>query len=126
MLPAELAAWPAWAPDEEQLGQLELLTSGAFAPLPGYLTTADLTAVAARAELANGTPWPLPVTLTVPAAAVPAGADHLVLHDQEGAPLAVVEITERVAADATGGTLRLAGPVTALRAPVHGPFRALR
>jgi sulfate adenylyltransferase len=125
-LPAGLAAWPGWTPDEEQLGELELITSGVFAPLKGYLTTADLTAVAARGELADGTGWPVPITLTVPASAVPAGADHLVLHDQEGAPLAFVEITERAAADHAGSTLRLAGPVTALRAPVHGPFRALR
>jgi sulfate adenylyltransferase len=125
-LPAELAVWPAWTPGEEQLGELELITSGAYAPLTGYLTTADLAAVSARGELADGTPWPVPVTLTVPASAVPVDADHLVLQDQEGSPLAVVSITERMPADATGTTLRLAGPVTALRAPEHGPFRALR
>ena len=55
-LPAELASWPAWTPNDAQLGELELLTSGAFAPLAGYLTTADLAAVAARGELADGTP----------------------------------------------------------------------
>ena len=125
-LPADLANWPAWTPGDEQLGQLELLTSGAFAPLTGYLTAEDLSAVAARGELADGTPWPIPVTLTVPAAAVPAEADRLVLRDPEGSPLAVVEITERAAVDAPGDALRLAGPVTALRAPEHGPFRALR
>ena len=76
-LPAELAGWPAWTPGEAQLGELELITSGAFAPLGGYLTTADLTAVAARGELADGTPWPVPVTLTVPASAVPADADQI-------------------------------------------------
>ena len=124
-LPAELASWPAWTPGDEQLGQLELLTSGAFAPLGGYLTAEDLSAVAARGELADGTPWPIPVTLTVPAAAVPAEAGRLVLRDPEGSPLAVVEITERAAADAADA-VRLAGPVTALRAPEHGPFRALR
>jgi sulfate adenylyltransferase len=125
-LPAELAAWPAWTPGEEQLGELELITSGAFAPLTGYLTAADLAAVSARGELADGTPWPVPVTLTVPATAVPADADHLVLQDQEGSPLAVLSITERAPAGADGTRLRLAGPVTALRAPEHGPFRALR
>ena len=124
-LPAELANWPAWTPGEEQLGELELITSGAFAPLRGYLGRADLAAVAERGELADGTPWPVPVTLTVPAAAVPAGASQLVLQDPEGSPLAVVEITERVPA-ADGAALRLAGPVTALRPPEHGPFRALR
>ena len=97
-LPAELATWPAWTPGEEQLGELELITSGAFAPLTGYLTAADLAAVSARGELADGTPWPVPVTLTVPAAAVPADADRLVLQDQEGSPLAVVSITERAPA----------------------------
>jgi sulfate adenylyltransferase len=124
-LPAELAHWPAWTPDEEQLGELELLTSGAFGPLTGYLSTADLSAVASRGELADGTPWPIPVTLTVPASALPGDAGHLVLQDPEGSPLAVVEITERTD-EADGAALRLAGPVTALRAPEHGPFRALR
>ena len=126
-LPAELAGWPAWTASEAQLGELELITSGAFAPLTGYLNSADLAAVAARGELADGTPWPVPVTLTVPASAVPEDAGHLVLQDPEGSPLAVVQITERTPADgAAGGSLRLAGPVTALRAPEHGPFRDLR
>jgi sulfate adenylyltransferase len=126
-LPAELADWPAWTPGEAQLGELELMTSGAYAPLAGYLTTADLTAVAARGELADGTPWPVPVTLTVPASAVPEDAGHLVLQDPEGSPLAVVEMSERVPLGSPETpAVRLAGPVTALRAPEHGPFRALR
>ena len=49
-LPADLADWPAWTPGEEQLGELELITSGAFAPLTGYLATADLAAVARGAS----------------------------------------------------------------------------
>jgi sulfate adenylyltransferase len=139
-LPADLATWPAYTPGEAQLGELELLLSGAYAPLDGYLTTADLTAVAARKELADGTPWPVPVTLTVPADILAAGegtagdgtapggspADKLVLQDPEGSPLAVLSITERTATDSAGTTVRLAGKVTALRAPEHGPFRALR
>jgi sulfate adenylyltransferase len=125
-LPAELADWPAWTPGEAQLGELELITSGAFAPLRGYLAAADLASVAARGELADGTPWPLPVTLTVPAGVLPEAASHLVLQDQEGSPLALLDITDRVAADSQGAMLRLAGPVTALRAPEHGPFRAMR
>ena len=139
-LPAQLADWPAWTPSEEQLGELELITSGAFGPVTGYLGTADLAAVASRGELADGTPWPIPVTLTVPASALPGDADRLVLQDPEGSPLAVIEITERIDADGTERSkagdierskandtaLRLAGPVTALRPPEHGPFRALR
>jgi sulfate adenylyltransferase len=125
-LPADLAAWPAWTPSDEQLGELELLLSGAYAPLTGYLTAENLAAVGARRELADGTPWPIPVTLTVPAAVVPEDAVRLVLQDPEGSPLAVLDIAERSLADAASSTVRLAGPVTALRVPEHGPFRALR
>ncbi|MGH3170182.1 MAG: adenylyl-sulfate kinase, partial [Trebonia sp.] len=125
-LPADLAAWPAWTPPDAQLGELELLLSGAYDPLTGYLGAADAAAVTARRELADGTPWPVPVTLTVPAAAVPEDAVKLVLQDPEGSPLALLDITERSFADAASSSLRLAGPVTALRAPEHGPFRAMR
>jgi len=113
---------------EAQLGDLELLTSGVFAPLHGFMDAADTAAVAERGMLADGTPWPVPVTLDVPAGLVPAGADHLVLQDREGSPLAVLSITERLTPPGAGdpGTVRLAGPVTALREPEHGPFRQLR
>ena len=147
-LPAELAAWPACTLGEAQLGDLELLTSGAFAPVRGFMGTADLAAVTERGTLSDGTPWPVPVTLEVPAGAAPADAGHLVLQDPEGSPLAVLSVTERQALLAPGGTtlqplppvaagpnppaaddsglVRLAGPVTPLREPEHGPFRLLR
>lgn len=47
-LPAELADWPACTLDEAQLGDLELLTTGAFAPLLGFMDTADAASVAER------------------------------------------------------------------------------
>jgi sulfate adenylyltransferase len=106
-----------------------------FAPLRGYLGAADVAAVTERGMLADGTPWPVLVTLEVPAAAVPAESGHLVLQDQEGSPLAVLSITERRAGPGPGdagdpaarpGPVRLAGRVTALREPEHGPFRPLR
>ena len=127
-LPAELPDWPVCTLDEAQLGDLELLTSGVFAPLRGFMDAADLAAVTERGMLADGTPWSVPVTLDVPAGVVPADADRLVLQDQEGSPLAVLSITERLPLPGPGddGTVRLAGPVTPLREPEHGPFRQLR
>ena len=127
-LPAELAGWPACTLGEAQLGDLELLTSGAFAPLRGFMGAAEVAAVTERGTLPDGTPWPVAVTLDVPAGAAPADADRLVLQDPEGSPLAVLAITERLAlpADDDPGLVRLAGPVTALREPEHGPFRQLR
>jgi sulfate adenylyltransferase len=135
-LPAELAEWPTWTPDEARLGELELLLAGAFAPQAGYFPPgADGTAPGSNgtAPGSNGTapggagtaPWPLPVTLTVPVAAVPDDG-HLVLTDPEGSPLAVLEITARAPADSASSAYHLSGPVTALRAPEFGTFRHLR
>jgi sulfate adenylyltransferase len=127
-LPAELAGWPTCTLTEAQLGDLELLTSGVFAPLRGFMGAADLAAVTERGVLADGTPWQVPVTLDLPAAAVPADADRLVLADHEGSPLAVLAIAERLQLPPEGPAdrVRLAGPVTALREPEHRPFRQLR
>ena len=130
-LPAELADWPACTLDEAQLGDLELLTSGAFAPLRGFMDAADAASAAERGLLIDGTPWPVPVTLEVPADAVPADARHVVLQDPEGSPLAVLLAEERYTVFQPDDPLdrarvRLAGPVTALREPEHGPFRQLR
>jgi sulfate adenylyltransferase len=117
--------------DEAQLGDLELLTSGTFAPLRGFMGAADAASVAERGLLIDGTPWPVPVTFEVPADAVPADARHVVLQDLEGSPLAVLSVAERRAvfepADpGEPARVRLAGPITALREPEHGPFRQLR
>jgi sulfate adenylyltransferase len=92
---------------------------------------ADAASVAERGLLIDGTPWPVPVTFEVPPDAVPANSDNVVLSDSEGSPLAVLSVDERRAvfepADpGESARVRLAGPVTALREPEHGPFRQLR
>ena len=132
-LPADLIGVPSLTLDDAQLGDLELLLSGAFAPLAGFMGAADVTAVIEHGTLADGTPWPIPVTLDVRPGAVPDDARHVVLGDPEGAPLALLEITGcsavqagRYGRHAEGARLtRIAGPVTGLREPEHGPFRRL-
>jgi sulfate adenylyltransferase len=126
---AGLAGWPSWTLDELQLADLELLLSGAFAPLSGYLSAADVASVAADATLADGTPWPFPVTLDVPAGAIAPDAARVMLHDPEGTPLAVLDVAGRtpVPGQPAGSDLvRLDGKVSAHREPEHGPFRRLR
>jgi sulfate adenylyltransferase len=124
-----LAGWPSWTLDELQLADLELLLSGAFVPLSGYLSAADVSSVAADATLADGTPWPFPVTLDVPSGAIAPDAARVMLADPEGTPLAVLDIAGRtpVPGQPAGGDLiRLDGTVTAHREPEHGPFRRLQ
>ena len=138
----DITGLPSWTLDEGQLGDLELLLMGVFAPLTGFMNAADVAQVAERGTLKDGTPWPVPVVLDVPEDAVPASAGKLTLNDPEGTPLAILEIIERSAAQPLGHTgqtgrharphdtgpamVRLAGPVTAFREPEHGPFRQLR
>jgi sulfate adenylyltransferase len=134
---ADLREIPARTLSDAQLADLELLLSGALAPLGGFMTAADVASVEESWQLADGTPFPVPVTLEVPAGAVPEDAPWLALADPEGTPLAVLRITERAPVpgstvpgstgdSSTGGRMvRLAGPVTASRAPEHGPFRRL-
>jgi sulfate adenylyltransferase len=119
------ASLPYLTLDARQLGDLELILSGAFAPLSGFMTSADVASVAESATLADGTPWPVPVTLEVPADALAADAGAALLADPEGTPLAVLTITERAAPPGAEGRAMLAGPVRAHRAPEHGSFRRL-
>jgi sulfate adenylyltransferase len=129
-VPADLIGMPSLTLDDAQLGDLELLLSGAFAPLAGFMCAADVTAVVEQGTLADGMPFPIPVTLDVSQGAVPDHAEQLVLADPEGTPLALLDIAERSELPTAGygrdvGLTRLGGPVTSLREPEHGPFRRL-
>jgi sulfate adenylyltransferase len=121
---------PSYTPRPHELADLELLLAGAYAPLTGFLGRADLAAVARRGMLADGTRWPVPVTLEVPRA-LAAGLDlddrqrrTVVLTDPEGAPVAAVEATD--AWPTSDGRYALGGTVTRLGERAHGPFQRLR
>jgi sulfate adenylyltransferase len=132
----DLRDLPSLTPGPAELADLELLLNGAFHPLTGFLGALDAATVAAAGRLADGTPWPAPVTLTVPDDLVK--EERIVLADPEGVPLAILESTETwkdtvagasppdpLRAPATTGW-RMAGVVRPLRTPEHGPFRRLR
>jgi sulfate adenylyltransferase len=122
-VPADDASLPTLTLDDCQLGDLELILSGAFAPLAGFMTAADLTAVTGHAKLADGTDWPVPVPLEVAAGTIRPDSARVLLADPESTPLAVLTITER--REAGNGTVLLAGPVQGHRPPEHGSFRRL-
>ena len=129
---AELQAasreWPSWDLKPDQLCELELLVTGAYSPLRGFMTAADHDAVVAGMRLADGTFWPVPVTLSVPGALAarlqPGGM--LALRDAEGVMLAALAIAEVWQADHAADAWCVGGPVEALQLPVHYDFTALR
>lgn len=142
---------PAWQLTRRQLCDLELLACGGFSPLKCFLGREDYLAVLGSMRLADGTLWPVPVTLDVPdevaAAAGPAGM--LALHGPDQVLLAVLHLTESWVPDlhaeavAVYGTadpghpgvaylLRhthrryVSGMLEVLQLPAHQDFRRLR
>ena len=122
-LPDTLRDLPAWTPGPVELADLELVLAGVYRPLTGFLGSFDTATVIAGGRLADGTPWPVPVTLSVPKELTE--HERVVLQDPEGVPVAVLRVTEAWQ-DPTDHGWRLAGPLEALRAPAHGPFHGLR
>jgi sulfate adenylyltransferase len=88
--------WPSWDLTPRQLCDLELIGNGGFSPLRGFMGEEDYESVCERMRLADGTLWPIPVTLDVSeemAAEVGPGAS-VALRDPEGVMLAALHISE--------------------------------
>ncbi|MGA8501094.1 MAG: bifunctional sulfate adenylyltransferase/adenylylsulfate kinase [Candidatus Sulfotelmatobacter sp.] len=89
--------WPSWDLTGRQLCDLELLLTGGFSPLRGFMTRADYEGVCHNMRLANGTLWPMPVTLDVTeefAKKLTPGTTKVALRDPEGVMLAVLNVEE--------------------------------
>jgi len=98
---AELKAhskdWPSWDLTARQLCDLELLMSGGFSPLRGFMNRADYEGVCHNMRLANGTLWPMPITLDVSeefARKLTPGSSKIALRDPEGVMLAVLSVED--------------------------------
>jgi sulfate adenylyltransferase len=127
-LARELPNWPSITLEEHQLAWLNLLLDGSLAPLEGFMTAAQSRICEARAQLEDGTFWPVPVVLDVAAtaASLEPGAP-VALRDAEGTPLALLHVSERSPlSDDLDAPVRLGGRVEPLpRRPV-ADFRDLR
>ena len=134
-----------------QICDLELLMNGGFYPLNGFLSQADYDSVVDSMRLADGTLWPMPITLDVAQAIadeVEIG-QQVALRDAEGVIMATLDITDKwtpdkaVEAQKVFGTtddahpavdhlFRLSGPVylggtvRGIEPPVHYDYRARR
>ena len=88
---------------------LELLATGAFSPLTSFLGRADYERVVAEMRLADGTLWPIPVTLPVDAdAPVEIGAE-VVLRSAKNEILAVLRVDEIYKSDRQEEAARVLG-----------------
>jgi sulfate adenylyltransferase len=96
-LKAHSREWPSWDLTARQICDLELLMSGGFSPLRGFMTRADYEGVCHNMRLASGVLWPMPITLDVTeqfAKSLNPGSSTVALRDAEGVMLAVLHVEE--------------------------------
>jgi len=82
--------------NDRQLCDLELLATGAFSPLEGFMLRSDYESVLDRMRLQDQTVWPIPVCLDVSesvAAHLEAG-QSIAIRDPEGFMLAVMHVED--------------------------------
>jgi len=150
-LKLEAGELPSWDLTARQICDLELLMNGGFSPLKGFLGQADYDGVVKDMRLADGTLWPMPITLDVSdkfAAEIEVDQD-IALRDAEGVILATLSISDKWVPNKsleaegvfgsddsahpavnylhnTAGNTYLGGAITGLQQPVHYDFRARR
>ena len=117
--------WASWNLSAAQCADVELLLTGALAPLDGFMVRADAERVAADMRLSNGTPWRAAVTLRVSDefARDRVTGETIALRDPEGVMLAALRVRD-VWSSPEGYCV--GGPVQGVQLPSHPDFRALR
>ncbi len=150
-LKAEAADLTSWDLTPRQICDLELLMNGGFNPLKGFLNEEDYNGVVENMRTADGSLWPIPITLDVNEAfadGIELGQD-IALRDQEGVILATMTVADRWEPNKSreaemvfgaddlahpavnylhneAGKIYLGGPVTGIQQPVHYDFKGRR
>jgi sulfate adenylyltransferase len=151
-LKAHSREWPSWDLTPRQICDLELLISGGFSPLRGFMTPADYEGVCHNMRLSSGVLWPMPITLDVKedfAKSLTPGSSKVALRDAEGVMLAVLHVEavwqpdRKAEAQSVFGTTSavhpgvdyllnkgnswyVGGRLEGVQAPSHYDFRTLR
>jgi sulfate adenylyltransferase len=151
-LKAHSKEWPSWDLTARQVCDVELLLSGGFSPLRGFMNRADYEGVCHNMRLTSGLIWPMPITLDVTeefAKKLTPGSSKVALRDAEGVMLAVLNVEDVWQPDRSaeaksvfGSTSKahpgadyvinkanpwyVGGKLEGLQPPAHYDFRSLR
>ncbi len=143
--------WPSWDLTARQTCDFELLANGGFSPLTGFLGKDDYESVCSSMRLADGTLWPMPITLDVSrefSGTIEIGA-KVALRDAEGVMLGVMKVSDiwepdlKKEAEAVFGTsntehpavsyllnqghpVYIGGPIECVELPHHYDYKTAR
>lgn len=148
---AQSRDWPSWDLTPRQVCDLDLLLNGGFSPLKGFMNQADFEGACCKTRLADGTLWPIPITLDVKEefAKKLSPGQTVALRDLEGVMLAALHVEEiwqpdrQAEAEHVFGTVSkkhpganyainqsnpwyIGGRVEGVQPPANYDFRALR
>jgi sulfate adenylyltransferase/3'-phosphoadenosine 5'-phosphosulfate synthase len=94
--PVDVAGWPAIDLDERAERDLEMIATGAFSPLKGFMGPKDYLRVVREMRLENGLVWPLPITLAVAAERADLAAGRrAALRARDGRVVGLIDVEER-------------------------------
>jgi sulfate adenylyltransferase len=95
-LKAEAAKLPRITLSAKQACDLEMIAIGAYSPLTGFVGQADFESICRDMRLANGTIWPIPITLAVNGEVKPklSRGVRAALYHPDGTLLGAIEVTE--------------------------------
>ncbi len=114
----EATALPSIQVSPQSLCDLELLATGAFAPLSRFMSHAEYRSVIETGRLPDGTPFPVPVTLDVGGTA--ALGTRVALRSPSNHVVAILDIEEVFEG------FSVSGPLKIVELPRHFDFRDLR
>ncbi|MBW8003950.1 MAG: sulfate adenylyltransferase, partial [Planctomycetes bacterium] len=150
-LKVESKDWKSWDLTPRQICDLELLMSGGFSPLTGFMGKKDYESVCSSMRLQDGTLWPIPIILDVSEgfAEKVKLREKIALRNPEGVMLAAIVVDDlwkpekEEEANSVYGTVNtehpgvqhlfsdthpwyLSGQVEGIELPEHFDFRTLR
>jgi len=136
--------------NEREISDLEMIATGAFSPLTGFMCQADYLSVLEYSRLPRGLPWTIPITLAVGKREAERyrPGDDIALYDGLGNLLGILSLYEKWEFDKEKearkvygttdeahpgvkyllgmGEVLLGGPIYLLNRPPAGPFERFR
>jgi sulfate adenylyltransferase len=82
-----------------ETSDLIMMGIGAFTPLTGFMTKADWQGVCDKCMMADGTFWPIPITLSTDDEDVKDGDDLALVDEETGTTIATMQVTEKYTID---------------------------